>query len=164
MSLLRRTATPTTQTSERVVRLPSDTYREAEGAKIQDIPDVSELAAGGGGVSWLQGRGWSYKVNDATNWGDLTKTDAPAKIVTLMKDPGFQQRWASPVPLAAIRMPEGVKHRLMWDNNWLKLVHRSRSPEGDKQILRMRSGDVPIAIILTNKTANALFGEKNIIL
>lgn len=155
MSLLKR---PPQQPQD----LPTDTYREPqEGAEIQDIPDVSALAAGGGGVSWLQARGWRYKVNNATNWGDLTRTHAPAKIVTLMKDPGFQQRWASPVPFAAIQMPDGVKHRLMWDNNWLKLVHRSRSPEGDKQILRMVSGDVPIAIILTNKTANALFGEMN---
>ena len=100
-------------------------------------------------------------MNNATNWGDLTTTHAPAKIVTLMKDPGFQQRWARPVPFAAIQMPDGLKHRLMWDNNWLKLVRRSRSPGGDKQILRMVSGDTPIAIVLTNKTANALFGEMN---
>lgn len=159
MSLLRRTATPTTQTSERVVRLPTNTYREAEGAKIQDIPDVSELAVGGGGVSWLRGRGWDYKVNDATNWGGLANTHVPAKIVTLMKDPGLQQRSASPVPFAAIQMPNGVKHRLMWDNNWLQLLHRNTFGSGDKQILRMMSGDVPIAIILTNKTANALFGK-----
>ena len=148
--------------------LPTDTYREPqEGAEIQDIPDVSVslLATGADGPQgfWEVKGKWKYLRTSAgiTNWPDLADTHAPAKIVTLMKDPGFQQRWARPVPFAAIQMPDGVKHRLMWDNNWLKLVHRSRSPEGDKQILRMMSGDTPIAIVLTNKTANALFGEMN---
>ena len=71
MSLLRRTATPTTQTSERVVRLPTNTYREAEGAGIQDIPDVSELAGGTGKNTWIKVGSWDYKVNDATNWGGV---------------------------------------------------------------------------------------------
>jgi len=144
--------------------LPTNTYREPqEGAKIQDIPDVSVLASGASGESgyWkVKGR-WKYeqKFANITNWPDLADTHTPAKIVTLMKDPGFQQRSASPVPFAAIQMPNGVKHRLMWDNNWLKLLHRNTFGSGDKQILRMMSGDVPIAIILTNKTANALFGK-----
>lgn len=159
MSLLKR------RPSQPPGDLPTNTYQEPEGAKIQDIPDVSELAVGEGGVSWLKGKNpkthvrYEQLVNNATNWGDLTTTQAPAKIVTLMKDPGFQQRWARPVPFAAIQMPNGVKHRLMWNNNWLQLLHRNTFGSGDKQILRMMSGDVPIAIILTNKTANALFGK-----
>jgi len=169
MSLLRSRPSPPQPPRD----LPTDTYREPqEGAEIQDIPDVSvgdvlnsSIAAGAAGPQgfWEVKGGWKYLRTSAgiTNWPDLADTHAPAKIVTLMKDPGFQQRWARPVPFAAIQMGGRTGYRLMWDNNWLQLLHRNTFGSGDKQILRMMSGDTPIAIVLTNKTANALFGEMN---
>ena len=82
-------------------------------------------------------------------------------MVTLKKKPAFQKRSWEPVRFAAIQMGGRTGYRLMWDNNWLQLLHRNTFGSGDKQILRMMSGDTPIAIVLTNKTANALFGEMN---
>ncbi len=144
----------------------SATYREPEeGAKIQDIPDVSLLAARGDGAQgfWEVKGGWKYLRTSAgiTQWPDLADTHVPAKIVKLMKDPGSQERRPKPVTFAAIQTTaDGVKHRLMWNNNWLQLVGRSTDKD-NKQILRMNKGGELIEIVLKNETANALFGEMN---
>ena len=152
-----------------LLRLPpkiSETYREpVEGAKIQDIPDVSVLAAGADGPQgfWGVKGGWKYlrTSEGITNWPDLADTHVPAKIVKLMKDPGSQERWSGLVTFAfAIRTTDGMKHRLMWNNNWLQLVRRSTDKD-NKQILRMNKGGGLIEIVLKNEIANALFGEMN---
>jgi len=77
-----------------------------------------------------------------------------------MKDPGSQERWPKPVMFAAIQTTDGVKHRLMWNNNWLQVVGRSTDKD-NKQILRMNKGGELIKIVLKNETANALFGKMN---
>lgn len=141
--------------------LPLLVFKEAPGAEIQSVPDVSALSASGGkGWYWRPGKSWDYKLQNTTNWGDLAGTHAPAKMVTLLKKPGTQERSWKPVQFARIDMPGGnVGYRLMWNNNWLRLVKRSRISDGDGQMLRMVSGDTPLALLLTNKTANALFGQ-----
>ena len=160
MSLLRSRPAPPQPPRD----LPINTYYEADGADIYE-GDVSEFVAGGEGLQgyYTTKGGWKYShpSRGITNWPDLSGKHAPVKVVTLMKKAAFQKRSREPVQFAAIQMGERTGYRLMWDNNWLQLLRRNTFGSGDQQILRMMSGDTPIAIVLTNKTANALFGEMN---
>lgn len=158
MSLIR--TTPQTPKKHAFPDLPSwNTFREAPGAEIQRIEDVSSLASGGG-TAWQPGRKWDYKLRSVKNWVDLMGVRAPAQLVTVLKKPGMQERSWKPVMFARIEMPGGrVGYRLMYDDNWLRVVRRSLSPKKDEQLVRMMSGDTPYAFTFTSKTADILFGK-----
>lgn len=140
--------------------LPSwNTFREAPGAEIQRIESVSSLVSGGGTV-WQPGRSWDYKLSSVKNWVDLIGVPASAQLVTVLKKPGMQERSWKPIMFARIEMLGGrVGYRLMYDDNWLQVVSRSHSPEKDKQLVRMMSGNTPYAFLFTSKTADILFGK-----
>ena len=141
--------------------LPTNVYKETEDSTIQEVEDVSSLVHASDGPQgyWKREGKWDYLVESQHPWNfwpDLKNTHTPARIIALKKKPVWQEKSWKPVLFAAVQFEDAIGYRLGYDMNWLRLVQRKAY--NGKQLFRMMSGDRPVAIILSNSTANELFG------
>lgn len=143
--------------------LPLNVFKQPGDSTIQYVDDVSTMSDKPGSRSqgYYKRKGnWDYLVetkHPVSYWTDLHNTHVPAKTVALVKKPGMQERSWKPTIFAAVQFSDdSVGYRLGWDNNWLQLARRE-AYDG-KQLFRMMSGNIPVAIILNDDTANELFG------